>query len=239
MILRLLIVCCLALLGVQSAPGADYAVLKGKTLDLEGRGVAGVEIFAYNSAKVRRPADYISRRSGADGAYRMELPAGKYWLVARLRTGKEFGPLAPGAKHSGEAVETELEPGREEALDFTVADVAEMAQKQRKPDDGSVSVAGRVRDRQGRGVAGFYVYVRSVRDASGIPEYVSAWSDRSGSYRLQLPPGRYYFGTAAVFPPPPGGDLAELSLASAGREGCDFTVDTPEGTPGPTEPDPE
>ena len=62
----------------------DRALLKGTVLDIKAMPVEGAEIFIYDSTDVRRPADFISARTGKDGSFQMDLPAGIYWAVARI-----------------------------------------------------------------------------------------------------------------------------------------------------------
>ena len=46
-----------------------------------------------------------------------------------------------------------------------------------------------------------YAFANRNEAMKKIPDYVSAWSDKSGGYTLYLPPGTYYLGLAEVFPP--------------------------------------
>jgi hypothetical protein len=80
----------------------ERALLKGTVFDIKAVPVEGAEIFIYDSTDVRRPADFISAGTGKDGSFQMDLPAGIYWAVARIRSGDQFGPLMPGDKHSGD-----------------------------------------------------------------------------------------------------------------------------------------
>jgi hypothetical protein len=88
---------------VTAGASTDF-VLKGRILDAAGRSVEGGEVFVYDSVQTRRPADFISPKSDGEGLYRLVLPAGRYWVVARVRNSTKYGPLAFGGRHSGEAV---------------------------------------------------------------------------------------------------------------------------------------
>lgn len=192
------------LLSTMNALAADTFTLQGKITSLGGDPVAEAEVYLYASKNTRRPADFISPKSSRSGIYRMVLPQGTYWAVARIKTGERFGPLMPGDRHSGEPVRISPEGDGELTQDFTVADMQELAQKREKSREELIELSGTITDADGRGVAGAYAYARTSLLTATLPEYISAWADESGRYRLKLPPGHYYLGSAAIFPPPPG-----------------------------------
>ena len=185
----------------HQATGADEAaLLTGKVLNIKAVPVEGAEIFIYNSPDVRRPADFISARTAKDGSFRIDLPAGIYWAVARLRRGEQFGPLMPGDKHSGEPIEIELAPGEEIEQDFTVVDLRETARLKRKTSEDYIKIKGRVLDKNNTPVEKVYVIANKNKECSGIPDYLSAWTDKSGYYTLYLTRGKYFIGYATSFP---------------------------------------
>jgi hypothetical protein len=243
-ILRLLMLFLATLLWHPAIGGASTNfVLKGRIIDVGGNPVAGGEIFVYNTARTRRPADFISPKSDQGGSYRLEIPAGKYWIVARVRNGAKYGPLMTGGRHSGEAQEIEAAAGQELTLDFTVADVREMARNLRKADDDYKSVNGRILDKDGKPVRGAYVFARKDRDGTRLPDFISAWSGTDGSYTLRMPPGKYYLGASTTYPPKEGHDDTALYLESVTTDGThDIRLESTghtieEGTPNATEND--
>jgi hypothetical protein len=181
----------------------ENMVFTGRVLDIDGRPVSGAEIFVYDSFTTRRPADFISARTGKDGSFRMTLPHQKFWAVARVRSNDKFGPLLPGDRHSGEPLP--LEPGDTGELrqDFTVVDIREAVRLKQNIRKDFIAVSGRIIDQSGKPVREAYVFAISGRTLREIPEYVSAWSGESGDYTLYLPPGRFFFGATMVFPPLP------------------------------------
>ena len=189
-------------------------VLKGRILDVDGKPVESGEIFVYDNTQTRRPADFISPKTGREGLYRIEIPTGRYWAVARVRSGAKYGPLMSGGRHSGEAQEIEAAAGQELALDFTVADVREMARNLRKPNDDYRNVGGRILDEDGRPVRGAYAFARREKDGARLPDFISAWSDEDGRYTLHLPSGRYHLGASTAYPPEAGTAHMELNLDS-------------------------
>lgn len=198
----LAIIFCLTLLSASAVNGVeDTFTLTGVISTISGEPVENAEVYVYSSANTRRPADFISSKSGADGVYRLLLPRADYWGVARIKKGERFGPLQPGDKHSGEPVKIEADAEKSVTLDFTVADMQELAQRREKVrDEQLIEIVGTV-TANGTAVAGAYVYARIGRISATLPEYFSAWTDVSGQYRLKLPVGSYLLGCDTTFPP--------------------------------------
>ena len=196
----LLIARCILVLSLNGF-AAETSRLKGTVLDSEGRPAEGAKLFVYGSSNVRKPADFISPMSGSDGRILMILPAGKYWVVARLKKDGNYGPLMPGDKHSGEPVEIEMEAGRDAEASFVVADIREVGQKKRADTADAVRLSGRVVDAQGNPVANAYVFAHRAKDVDYVPDYISPWTDETGKYSLSIPAtGRYFVGSVRQFP---------------------------------------
>ena len=192
--------------------GEDTFTLQGVVSTLSGEPVPDAEVYLYSSRNSRRPADFISPKSDKNGAYRLVLPRATYWGVARIKKGERFGPLLPGDKHSGEPVQ--IDPDREKTLtlDFTVADMQELAQRREKGREELPEISGTVTS-NGTAVAGAYVYARVGRISATLPEYFSAWTDSAGRYTLKLPAGGYFLGAERTFPPAGGNtNLQEITL---------------------------
>ena len=181
---------------------AGEATLKATILDVAGNPVDGVKIFVYDSADTRRPADFISPMSGREGRIVLQVPPGRYWVVARLKRDGTYGPLMPGDKHSGEPTMVELVVGEELASDFVVADIQDVGRKRQTVASESLAVTGRIIDKNGAPVAKAYVYALRAKEGGAVPDFLSAWSDGNGRYTLFLPTaGSYYVGAATRFPP--------------------------------------
>jgi len=193
---------CLSLLVATAGYGADDTFnLQGVVSTLSGEPVQGAEIYLYSSSNTRRPADFISPKSGMTGAYRLVLPRATYWGVARIKKGERFGPLQPGDKHSGEPVKIEPDAEKSVTLNFTIADMQELAQRREKGrDELLIEVSGTVTSHD-TGVAGAYVFAKTGRISATLPEYFSAWTDAAGGFRLKLPVGSYLLGCDKIFPP--------------------------------------
>lgn len=182
---------------------ADAARLGGRVADIDGRPVAGVKLFVYDSANVRRPATFISPPTSEDGTVAITVPPGTYWVVARLKTDESYGPLMPGDKHSGEPAVMDLTTEAELEQEFTVADIRDLGRRRQAIAEASVKLSGRVLGSDGKPVANAYVFASATKDRSRIPDFISAWTGADGSYSLIVPAGRkHYVGSARRFPSP-------------------------------------
>ena len=199
--------CCPA----QGKASAGF-VLEGRVLDTGGKPVEGGEVFVYDSARTRRPADFISPKTDSKGLYRIVLPAGRFWVVARVLSNEKYGPLMTTGRHSGEAQELEAVAGGALALDFSVAEVREIARIHRKSGEESRRVEGRILDKNDRPVQDAYVFARREKNEPRLPDYISAWSDAEGRYTLYLPAGRYCLGASVAYPPEEGSPCTVLFL---------------------------
>jgi len=206
---------CLAISAAASGYGAeDTFTLQGVVSTLSGEPVQNAEIYVYSSRNTRRPADFISPKSGNNGAYRLVLPRAAYWGVARIKKGERFGPLQPGDKHSGEPVKIDADTEKTLTLDFTVADMQELAQRREKGREELIEISGTV-TANGKGVAGAYVFARVGRISATLPEFFSEWTDASGRYRMKLPAGSYFLGCDKDFPPAgKGAHFQEVALTT-------------------------
>lgn len=206
------------------APAVAAASLKAKVLDIEGKSVAGAKVFLYDSPNVRRPADFISPVSDRDGRVQIALPAGRYWVVARVKNDGKYGPLAPGDRHSGEPLEIEVTGEGGTEAEFVVADIREVGQKKRSATADVVRLRGRILDGEGHPVPNAYVFAQRTQAVEQVPDYLSAWTDGDGTYELYVPAGeRWFLGAATSFPPP-----ATLSAARefvSGGEKIDIAID--------------
>ena len=192
----------------RTARAQENGIFSGRVVDVAQLAVPGASVYVYNSSNTRRPADYISPPSDGGGAFQLSLPAGHYWAVARQRQGlrpgqEQYGPLLPGDRHSGAPLEIDITTGATVQEEFVVADLKETSQLAVKVDTSFFRIAGKLLRKTGEPVADAYAYARLEPSRQGIPEYVSAWSDSSGSYTLFLPAGAYWLGLARSFPPGP------------------------------------
>ncbi len=188
-------------LPVMSAGAAEQSSLDGRVLDTKGMPVEGAMVYLYAGSDVRRTANFISNRTDREGRYRILLPPGRYWAVARLKKAGGYGPLMPGDKHSGDPAEVEITPGGKARMDFTVADLQEAIRTRSKDRERAFRITGKIIDEQGAPQPGAYAMGNRTAVLLGIPDYLSLGADEGGRYTLYLPRGNYYIGAATVFPP--------------------------------------
>lgn len=175
--------------------------LQGRILDGDGQPVGGAEVYVFDSANVKRPADFISEKTGPDGHYQLALPPGRYWTLAIQRQGEaRVGPLGPTDRFSGEPLLFEGGADKQVVNDFTIISLKEAALRNRKRNEELIKVTGRILDLSGVPVAGAYVMADSAPKGQ-LPLYLSTWSEADGLYTLFLPKGKIFLGVARVFPP--------------------------------------
>jgi hypothetical protein len=227
------ITCFLTFILFASSPGAaerDDVELRGRVIDIMTRPVAGAEVYLYDSKQVKRPADFISQKTKADGSYRLTVPPGIYWAVAILRqSGPSFGPLQVGDKHSGDPLILDLQNKKIEEEDFTVMDLRDAVRHSRKRSEELFEISGRILDTHDEPVAMAYVLADShSTPAAEIPQYLSAWTDIDGKYTLYLPAGEFYLDTSAVMPPLPKEELSRLIEVAGDMQGVDLIFRKPQ-----------
>lgn len=222
--LVLLIMTATALLYSGTAYGADF-IIHGVVSDVNGQPVTGAEVSLYRSKNVKKPADFASNKTTADGAYSVTVPQGHYWAVAALRKGeRRFGPLELGDKHSGDPVEVVAEAEADLTHDFTIMDLREAAKQNQKKNADLLKLSGRIVDQNGSPAAMAYAMADKNPLFKEIPTYLSPWTDASGGYLLLLPKGKYYLGTATEYPPEPGKSLSTPIDLSTDKDGVDLKV---------------
>lgn len=190
------------LLLLAADPGLAATLLfKGRVTDGLGQPVAGAEVYVFDSANVKRPADFISAKTGGDGFFQMPLPPGRYWAMAIQRQGEtRVGPLGAADRSSGDPLIFEGGADKQVSADFTVTSLKEAALRNRKRNEELIKVTGRILDPSGAPLAGYYAMADPARQGQ-LPLYLSTWTEGDGNYTLFLPKGKTFLGVAGVFPP--------------------------------------
>ncbi len=80
-------------------------------------------------------------------------------------------------------------------------DLRDAARMIKKTREDFFKLEGRVLDRKGAPLKNIYVIANRKREMSGMPDFLSAWTDEEGHYSLYLPAGKYFIGYAVEFPP--------------------------------------
>jgi len=191
----------LAMLLPSAVDAAGPLLLKGRVLDGNGQPVGGAEVYVFNSANIKRPADFISERTGSDGLFQMALPPGRYWTMAIQRQGTaRVGPLGAADRFSGAPLLFEGGADKQVFNDFTITSLKEAALRTHKRSEELIRVTGRILDTAGKPVTGAYAMADSASTGK-LPLYLSTWTEADGAYTLFLPRGKIFLGVSRVFPP--------------------------------------
>ena len=220
----LIAIACVLLMMGEVFAAEDSPVLSGMISDIYGKGVEGASVFIYNGPDIRRPADFISGRTGKDGRYRLVLPPGRYWVVARLKKTEGYGPLLQGDKHSGEPRVLEIVPLSSLQSDFTVSDIKEATLVKSKSRDDFIKIRGRILDEHGVPVKAGYVIANKSEKKPDMPDYLSGWAEPDGHYLIYLPRGKYYMGAVSQFPPGKGVRADRAVFFDADTTDLDFII---------------
>ncbi|NOY86294.1 MAG: carboxypeptidase regulatory-like domain-containing protein [Deltaproteobacteria bacterium] len=182
-------------------------------LDKTGEPVQNAYIYAYSGVPRIRSAemgiigitDWVSHGSAADGSYRLDLPPGEYYLVARKRaSGANYGPLSTGDlyDHSKANLSTRIRKGHYTECNFVLVKLTEplffqgLTQKERETTTG---IKGRLLDENGEHVPGTFVMAYKNDDMYRLPDFASTLTDDNGDYTLYLPAGGRYWLAARFF----------------------------------------
>lgn len=224
---RLAITCSLALLAagvLQANAAGPPSTVVFRILDAGGKPAAGAKVFLYQGDNVRRPADFISPPATAAGAASLTVPSGKYRAVARLKQKDGYGPLMPGDRHSGEPVELEVGSEIPAPTELVVTDIREARQRKRSSQPETREISGRVMTPSGAPLPGVWVYAHRSRQIVDLPDYLSAWTDSEGRFRIHVAAGQtVHLGAARSFPP--SGALTPVAECATTAGKIDIVID--------------
>jgi len=176
--------------------GKPAVLVTGKVTDHRNP-VAGVRVVAYPvaSSSLSGRAPHVSHSTAADGLFRMDLPPGEYYFLARGETMFSFYGRNPVAVP-------------EQGLaDLNLGLVAAQGAPPDEEPFVTTGVAGRVLH-DGRPLAGatVYVYTDLTSRLKGMGYVMAGPTDESGFFEAALPAGTYYLlarlrhGSAGVGP---------------------------------------
>ncbi len=174
----------LLLAGACGGKGGGSARLGGSVRSADGP-VAGASVeFYLGPLSDGRAEPFVTALADGDGRFSAELPAGRYWLMARVE--RPDGVRLTGEYPANPAVAGKASPD-------VVIDVAPAASARvyRGPDDSGLEGSAL---QDGAAVPGAWVYVYDT-PAGGLrgPGYVTAEpAGDDGTFRVRLHPGKYW-----------------------------------------------
>jgi hypothetical protein len=170
----------IAIFLAQGAASTGSATLTGVVRDTAGKPLARLRVAAMSPPEIAGGTGALLSIGLTDetGRYKLEVPAGRYYIVA----GRVDKPTYyPGASGPEGAVMVSIAAGSAtNSLDFVVS-----------------AITGIVRDLAGKPLAGMRVVAMEASNASVLndgpaPSMIIGNTDPTGHYRLEVPPGRYY-----------------------------------------------
>ncbi|MHB8834642.1 MAG: hypothetical protein ACYC9Y_02905 [Candidatus Methylomirabilia bacterium] len=188
----------LTAVSVTSAPPGEETVA-GEVVGESGAVAgAGVSFYLDASTQFRGPG-YLEARTDERGFFETRLSPGRYWLVARRRSGSQpFGPLEIGDDfgfYPGNPLE--ISSGESVAVRIPAVRVLKKSGWS-GPSSLRTRVSGIVRAATGHPLAGYRAFLHAKPTMLGKPEFVSEPSGPDGSYLIWVDrEGVYYLGARA------------------------------------------
>lgn len=184
--------------------GGETGIQGRVVLKATGEPVSGsyVNIYPDTISNLLGPSQFISAPTDAEGRYRLKVPPGVYYVVARKRmSGQPTGPLAPGDFYSEhQRIVTEVKQNRFAVVDLDVVPMkAPMFFKNRVVDrQTDTGFRGVLVDRSGQPVMGGFAMAYQDPDLKRLPDYASTLSDEEGRFTIYLPAGGTYYLAARI-----------------------------------------
>lgn len=209
-------------------PVAISGGIAGQVLH-EGKPVGNAVIFVYPdlSAQLKGFGLGMSAPTDEQGLFELSLPAGRYYLVARVRHGGSLaGPLQSGDLFGflpGNPVV--VETGAVVRVALPVIAVPEKISRHAATMFGQTRLSGRIVDREGQPLAGLQALLYADDAMLNRPLYVSQPTGPDGLFQLSFPVGGSFFLAARDTlggTPAPG----ELYGRYQGKEGALLRVET-------------
>lgn len=160
--------------------------------------LAGSVVYVYTDLTTRfKGMGYaMSTPTDVDGRFEIPLPAGTYYLLARMRQG---GGMATGPLKAGDFIgyapvnPVRIEEGRVALVAIPLLEVPEKVGQLSESLFGQTSIRGRILDRDGLPVAGARAILYDEPQMLNRPLYVSQPSAADGSFVLSFPVGGTYY----------------------------------------------
>lgn len=155
----------------------------------------------------------------AEGSFRLNLPPGEYYLLARKRMrGGQFGPIEIG-DYFNYYYGNPLRVGEKQMHEVKIETITRLSMLEEDPIDDFRGVRGQVVNAAGQPQPGLYVFAYRDREMTGTPELFSEQTDAEGRFSLALPDeGPFYLLARQAFGGPAAGGEPYGKLLSAQGE---------------------
>lgn len=162
----------------------------------------------------------------ARGSFRLNLPPGDYYLLARKRErGGQFGPIETG-DYFNYYYGNPIHIGAGEVHEVKIETVTRLSMLEEDTVDFQ-GVRGQVVDHAGQPLAGLYVFAYRDAGMTGTPDHFSTPTGADGRFEINLPDhGQYYLLARQAFGGP--ADVAELYGKFQGNSGVPRAVSVTE-----------
>ena len=195
----------LFLAGCATSGGAATAKITSGVQGVVVSPLEGAYIFIYEKGATPHGPPYaMSKATGPDGSFEMELPDGEYTLVARKhKSGLAGSPLSEGDEKS-DPVAVTVKGGKLLSRTLVVQGKSDDVKYYDSSPVSDTAVSGQVLDSDGAPMRNFRVHVYTYAQMSERPKYVSAATGPDGKYIVYLPKGgTYYIAARDHFGGPP------------------------------------
>ncbi len=173
-------------------------------LKADGSPLAGayVNIYPDNISNLLGPSQFISAPADADGRYRIELPPGNYYVVARKRSsGLANGPLTTGDYYSEhQRIIARIAPNKLTLVDLQMVKMKApmFFKKDLSETRTDTGIRGRLLDTNGKPVAGGFAIAYTDNNLQRLPDFASTLTNQKGEFTLYLPHGGRYYLAARI-----------------------------------------
>ena len=211
----------------DAQPGKDAARsgIYGQ-LSYQGEPLEKAYLYVYKdpSKNFKGPGYFI--QPVARGDFRLNLPPGEYYLLARKRMqGGQFGPIEIGDYFNyyyGNPVR--IEAGQVQEIKIETVTRLSMLEEDVVDLQG---VSGQVVDASGVAQAGLYVFAYRQAAMTGNPDFFSAPTGADGYFEISLPDSApYYLLARQAFGGPAGDNELYGKLQASGGDPVPVTVST-------------
>ena len=168
---------------------------------------ATVYVYTEKGTGLIGPSYGEAVQSDAAGRFQIDLPAGRFFLAARKRSGgSRMGEPQAGDLNGTYANNpVAVSAGAYTNLADLVLTPVDASARAERLAEGKFSAtptrfSGRVVNQDGRPIAGIYLFAYLDSRMVGKPTYISAPTDKQGRYQLNLGSGgTYYLGARSTF----------------------------------------